>query len=200
MRALSEIEHRLLDLIEPEAKSLGYEIVRVRLMGSRTPTLQVMAEKPDGTMDVEDCALLSRRLSPLLDEHDPIEGEYALEVSSPGIDRPLTRPGDFGKWIGHEARVELGMPVDGRRRFHGVIAGEGAEGVTLTLKDGGTTTLPVAEMVKAHLVLTDALIRSARARGQAPELDEELEQDFDEVVEVDDGAADQSPQAANKEE
>src|SRR5262245_574271 len=99
MRALSEIERRILDLVEPEAKALGLEVVRVRLTGARPPVLQVMAEKPDGTMDVEDCAKLSRRLSPMLDAEDPIAGEYSLEVSSPGIDRPLTRPGDFAKWI-----------------------------------------------------------------------------------------------------
>ncbi|HVY89838.1 MAG TPA: ribosome maturation factor RimP [Hyphomonadaceae bacterium] len=183
MRAQSEIELRILDLIEPEAKALGLDLVRVRLTGSRPPTLQIMAEKPDGTMDVEDCAKLSRRLSPLLDAEDPIVGEYSLEVSSPGIDRPLTRAGDFGKWIGHEVRVEIGTPIDGRKRFHGFIKGEASGVTTLSLKDGGEATIPLSEMVKAHLVLTDKLIKAAQAKGQAPAEveDDEIEGDFDDV-------------------
>jgi ribosome maturation factor RimP len=192
MRAQSEIETRILGMIEPTAKGLGLDIVRVRVMGGHRPTLQVMTERPDGTVSVEDCARLSRRISPLLDEQDPIAGEYSLEVSSPGIDRPLTRAGDFGKWIGHEARVELGVPTaDGRKRFNGVIAGETPEGmVALTLKDGGTASLALADMAKASLVLTDALIDAVQAGGLAPaELeDEEFEDDFDEVVEIDDDA------------
>jgi ribosome maturation factor RimP len=169
LRALSEIEHRLLGLIEPEAKALGLSIVRVRLTGSRTPILQIMAEKADGSMDVEDCAKLSRRLSPMLDEKDPIAGEYTLEVSSPGIDRPLTRPGDFGRWVGHEVRVEIGTPVDGRKRFHGFIAGEMDAVAEINLKDGGVAQIPITEMIKAHLVLTDKLIKTAQDRGQIPE-------------------------------
>jgi ribosome maturation factor RimP len=182
MRALSEIEHRILDLVEPEAKAMGLDLVRVRLTGSRPPVLQIMAEKPDGTMDVEDCARLSRRLSPLLDAEDPIAGEYALEVSSPGIDRPLTREGDFAKWAGHEVRVEIGTPVDGRKRFHGNIAGEEDGAALLKLKDGGEAKIPLNEMVKAHLVLTDALIAAARGKGQAREIDDSgIEDGFDDV-------------------
>jgi ribosome maturation factor RimP len=182
MRALSEIEHRILDLVEPEAKAMGLDLVRVRLTGSRPPVLQIMAEKPDGTMDVEDCARLSRRLSPLLDAEDPITGEYSLEVSSPGIDRPLTREGDFAKWAGHEVRVEIGTPVDGRKRFHGNIAGEGGGAALLKLKDGGEAKIPLSEMVKAHLVLTDALIAAARGKGQAREIDDSgIEDGFDDV-------------------
>ena len=118
LRALSEIEKRILSIIEPEAEDLGFSIVRIRLMGSRTPVLQIMAERvSDGAMGVEDCATLSRALSPVLDVEDPIASEYNLEVSSPGIDRPLTRVGDFANWVGHEVRVEIGMPIDGRKRF-----------------------------------------------------------------------------------
>lgn len=187
MRAQSEIEKRVLDLIEPEAKALGLELVRVRISGARTPVLQIMAEKPDGTMDVEDCAKLSRRLSPLMDEHDPISGEYTLEVSSPGIDRPLTRAGDFARWLGHEARVEIGMPVDGRKRFHGFITAERDGVVELRLKEGGAAMIAIAEMSKASLVLTDALIKAARDRGQVPQaLDEDVEED----IEDDDGEDD----------
>jgi ribosome maturation factor RimP len=182
MRALSEIEHRILDLVEPEAKAMGLDLVRVRLTGSRPPVLQIMAEKPDGTMDVEDCARLSRRLSPLLDAEDPITGEYSLEVSSPGIDRPLTREGDFAKWAGHEVRVEIGTPVDGRKRFHGNIAGEEDGAALLKLKGGGEAKIPLNEMVKAHLVLTDALIAAARGTGQAREIDDSgIEDGFDDV-------------------
>lgn len=179
MRALSEQEKRILAMIEPEADALGLDIVRVRIGGSRTPVLQIMAERKGGGMDVTDCARLSRRLSPLLDERDPIDGEYTLEVSSPGIDRPLTRPGDFAPWAGHEVRVELEMPVDGRRRFHGFIAGEEGGVVTLNLKDGGEAKIAVADMVKAHLVMTDRLIEEATARGDLePDPDDDA---FDEV-------------------
>jgi ribosome maturation factor RimP len=199
MRALSEIEHRILDLVEPEARALGFDLVRVRMTGSRPPVLQIMAEKPDGTMDVADCAMLSRRLSPLLDAEDPIVGEYSLEVSSPGIDRPLTRPGDFSRWVGHEVRVEIGTPVDGRKRFHGFIAGEAEGAARLKLQDGGDATIPLSEMVKAHLVLTDELIKAAKAKGQAPaELaDDEIEGDFDEV-EVEDIDEDEEVSASDK--
>lgn len=180
MRAQSELERRILEMIEPEAEAVGLEIVRVNVTGGPDPTLQIMAERPDGSMDVEDCARLSRRLSPLLDSEDPIVGRYTLEVSSPGVDRPLTRQGDFAKWVGHEVRVEIGVPVDGRRRFHGFIAGEESGVASLDLKDGGHAEIPLADMVKARLVLTDALIDAAQARGQIPETDDEDR--FDEIV------------------
>src|SRR5246127_3135501 len=104
-------------IIAPLVEAAGYRLVRLRLIGGKRKTLQVMAERPDGSMNVDDCARLSRALSEFLDKEDPIEGEYVLEVSSPGIDRPLTRIGDFGKWVGHEVRIEIAYPVDGRRRF-----------------------------------------------------------------------------------
>lgn len=214
MRAQSELEIRILDMIEPEAKAMGLDVVRVRVMGARTPVLQIMAEKADGTMDVEDCAKFSRRISPVLETEDPIAGEYSLEVSSPGIDRPLTHEGDFAKWAGHEVKVELGVPTpEGRKRFHGWIAGETDGVVELKLKDGGDAKVAVGDMVKAHLVLTDKLIQDARARGQAPagEIDEEeiadaLGADFDDVevdeedLEDDRFDADAQPSAADKRE
>ncbi len=185
MRAQSELEIRILDMIEPVAKSMALEVVRVRVMGSRTPILQVMAEKADGTMDVEDCAKFSRAISPVLEAEDPISGEYSLEVSSPGIDRPLTREGDFGKWVGHEVKAELGTPnAEGRKRFHGWIVGEGDGVAELSLKDGGSAKLAIADLMKAHLVLTDKLIQDARKRGQAPAAeveDDEIDGDFDDV-------------------
>ncbi|HOY77751.1 MAG TPA: ribosome maturation factor RimP [Hyphomonadaceae bacterium] len=196
MRAQSELEIRILDMIEPVATSLGLEIVRLRVTGSQTPTLQIMAELPDGTMTVARCAKLSRAISPILETEDPIKSEYHLEVSSPGIDRPLTRVGDFAKWIGHEIRVELGAPtVDGRKRFNGTIVSEVDGVVELDLKDGGSAKLNVADMTRAVMVLTDKLIQAARAKGQAPVegadeeddeddlelLGEELGEDFDDV-------------------
>lgn len=189
MRALSELEHRVLDLIDPAAKAAGFEIVRVRFYSGGhqdtggQPTLQVFAERRDGGMDVEDCGTLSRLIEPLLDAEDPIADHYVLQMSSPGIDRPLTRIGDFARWVGHEAKVEAGTPVAGRKRFHGTILGESDGLAHLRLKDGGEAKIPVADMVKAQLVLTDALIKAAQAKGQAPaELqDDEIEGDFDEV-------------------
>ena len=201
MRAQSELETRILGMIEPSAKALGLDVVRVRVTGSRRPTLQIMAEKPDGTMDVEDCARLSRRISPILETEDPIAGEYALEVSSPGIDRPLTRVGDFGKWIGHEARIEIAYPVDGRRRFHGFIDAEKDGVVTVTLKEGGVATIPVSEMSKAHLVLTDKLIKQAQAAGGGAEIDEDDEIEGFDDIEVEEDIEDEAlAQAAAQDE
>jgi len=181
MRAQSELEIRILDMIEPVAAGLGLDIVRVRVTGSQTPVLQIMAERPDGTMTVARCARLSRALSPLLDVEDPIAGEYSLEVSSPGIDRPLTRVGDFAKWLGHEVKVELSYPnAEGRKRFHGWIESEVDGVVALRLKDGGNASIPVNDMSRANLVLTDKLIQEARAKGQAAadvDLDDEDEGD-----------------------
>lgn len=181
MRALSELEIRILDMIEPTAAGLGLDIVRVRVMGGDVPTLQIMAERPDGTMTVAACAKFSRAISPVLETEDPISSEYHLEVSSPGIDRPLTRVGDFAKWLGHEVKVELAMPgADGRKRFHGTIASETDGVVELKLKDGGEARLAVADMAKATMVLTDRLIQAARAK--APAAVEEDEDDEDDIV------------------
>ncbi len=184
MRAQSELELRILDMIEPVAAGLGLDIVRIRVTGSQTPTLQIMAELPDGTMTVARCAKLSRAISPVLETEDPIKSEYHLEVSSPGIDRPLTRVGDFAKWIGHEIRVELGTPTaDGRKRFNGTIVNEVDGVVELDLKDGGNAKLNVADMTRAVMVLTDKLIQAARAKGQAPiEGADEEDEDEDDIA------------------
>ena len=195
MRALSELEIRILGMVEPVASDLGLEIVRVRVMGGDTPTLQIMAERPDGTMTVAACAKFSRAISPVLETEDPISTEYHLEVSSPGIDRPLTRVGDFAKWIGHEVKVELATPgADGRKRFHGSIVSETDGAVELKLKDGGEARLTVNDMAKATMVLTDKLIQAARAKAPMTEeideeddaeeivgLGEETEEDFDDL-------------------
>lgn len=154
-------------MITPEASRLGYELVRVRFVGGRTSTLQIMAERADGQMDVDDCAALSRAISALLDETDPVAGEYTLEVSSPGIDRPLTRPRDFVAHVGHEARLEAEPPIDGRRRFKGVIIAADDNGVTLDLgKAGKPVTFAYAAISDAKLVLTDRLIEETLARRQ----------------------------------
>ena len=181
MRAQGELEIRILDMIEPVAAELGLDIVRVRVMGGDVPTLQIMAERPDGTMTVAACAKFSRAISPVLEAEDPISTEYHLEVSSPGIDRPLTRVGDFAKWIGHEVKVELATPgADGRKRFHGSIVSETDGVVDLKLKDGGEARLAVGDMVKATMVLTDKLIQAARAK--APAVVEEEDDDEEEIV------------------
>lgn len=176
MIALTEQERRLLDLIHPVADGLGMEIVRLRVSGGRRPHLQIMAEKAGGApTDVEDCARLSRALSPILDTADPISDAYVLEVSTPGIDRPLTRPGDFARWIGHAAKVELARPIEGRRRFTGIIVSEGEEGVHLELEDDTELVAGVHEMSRASLVLTDELIEAARAAGNLPPQPEDEE-------------------------
>ena len=147
----------------------GYRLVRLRLSGGQRKTLQILAERPDGQMDVEDCAKLSRAVSEVLEAADPISEEYVLEVSSPGIDRPLTAPEDFARFAGHDARVELVRGIDGRRRFKGVLIGlEGANVVmNVTDADEGNRQVrfPFADITEAKLVLTDRLIQeSLKAR------------------------------------
>ena len=175
MIALTEQERRILSLATPVAESLGMEIVRLRMQGGRRPKLQIMAEKAGGApTDVEDCASLSRALGPALDADDPITEAYTLEVSTPGIDRPLTREGDFARWVGHAAKIELMRPIDGRRRFTGVILSEDEDGAHLQLDDDTELVAHVHEMSKASLVLTDELIEAARAAGTLPpQLDED---------------------------
>jgi ribosome maturation factor RimP len=161
----SGLEARIARMVEPVVVGLGYRLVRVKLSALNGMTLQIMAEKPDGTMSVDDCEILSRDLSPLLDVEDPIDREYHLEVSSPGIDRPLVRLGDFERWSGHRAKVELVHPIDGRRRFKGTLAGREGDAVKLALEPASKddrpeiVSLPVADIDEARLVLTDALIR-----------------------------------------
>ena len=161
-------------IIEPAVEAAGFKLVRLRLIGGKTKTLQIMAERPDGTMNVEGCAELSRALSDFLDAEDPIEGEYNLEVSSPGIDRPLTRLTDFARWAGHEAKIELTAPdANGRKRFKGKLLGLDGTDVTFQadgskLADGATMKLPFRSIAEAKLVLTDKLIEEdLKARKHA---------------------------------
>jgi ribosome maturation factor RimP len=157
-------------VIEPVLDSRGFRLVRVTVTGREGKTVQVMAERPDGTMTISDCEAASRELSPVLDVHDPVAGSYRLEVSSPGIDRPLVRPSDFDDWSGYEAKIELSEMIDGRKRFRGVLEGfkDGEIRIELDLDQVGRTVigLPVALVAEAKLVLTDELIREALRRAK----------------------------------
>ncbi|MEX6724769.1 ribosome maturation factor RimP [Parapedomonas caeni] len=152
---------RLTALIEPIVTRLGYELVRVSFGGGeKRAVLQVMAERPEtGQLVIEDCEAISRAISDMLDIEDPIEGEYRLEVSSPGIDRPLTRPKDYVNWAGHEVRITLATPVEGRKRLVGVIRGLAGDQLTVAT-EAGDFTVPLSAIAGAKLVLTDALIRA----------------------------------------
>ena len=156
---------RVEKLIAPALGEMGYDLVRVRLLGGQPPRLQVMAERRDETgMTVEDCTEISHVLSALLDAEDPIDDSYLLEVSSPGIDRPLTRLNDFQRFSGFEAKIELQRPIEGRRRFRGRLLGVEEESVLLRM-DGQSVVLPFAEIGDAKLVLTDDLLAAAAGDG-----------------------------------
>jgi ribosome maturation factor RimP len=155
-------------LIEPSLAAMGYRLVRVAMTGGRRATLQVMAERLDDlAMTVDDCAQLSRSVSALLDIHDLIVGSYTLEISSPGIDRPLVRSEDYDRFIGLEAKIELATPVEGRKRFSGRLLGT-VEGTVRLLTDAGEIGLPLDAVARAKLVLTDDLIASAQRRVVQP--------------------------------
>lgn len=166
---MTDLLRRIEEIVAPTVAGMGYELVRVAM--SRGGTLQIMIEPADGRpMDVEDCATLSRALSAVLDVEDPIPGSYTLEVSSPGIDRPLTRPKDYVRWSGHVARLETAEPIDGRRRFKGTLLGLADDLVKLRLDDGKEALVPFASVTKAKLELTDALIEEhRRAQEGAPQ-------------------------------
>ncbi len=154
-------------MIAPSIEAMGYELVRVTLAGSTRKVLQIMAEPKDGrVMSVEDCARVSRAVSAILDVEDPISGAYSLEVSSPGIDRPLTRPKDYDRFKGHEAKIETHQPVDGRKRFKGVLKGVEGDQVKID-SEGAELALPLDQIAKAKLVLTDALIAAHQAAEAA---------------------------------
>ena len=152
------LEIKLARLIEPTLDALGYDLVRVLVSGQRQRTLQVMAERKDRKdMTVDDCALISRNISAILDVEDPIPDAYTLEVSSPGIDRPLVRPDDFDRFAGFEAKVETTAPISGRRRFSGRLRGT-RDGVVLIDVEGDSVAIPHADIARAKLVMTDELI------------------------------------------
>lgn len=154
---------RIIDIIEPSLNDMGYDVVRVLVHGQRRPTLQVMAERLDrGQMTVDDCAEISRTVAALLDVEDPFPDTWQLEVSSPGIDRPLVRLGDFERFAGFEARIETHVAQDGRRRFKGRLLGVDGQAVKIAVEDG-ERTIALDDIKKAKLVLNDALLASARA-------------------------------------
>ena len=154
-------------ILAPVIEAAGFRLVRLRLMGGKTKTLQIMAERPDGTMNVEDCAVLSHALLDFIEAENPIEGDYELEISSPGIDRPLTRLMDFARYAGHEAKIELVAPLDGRKRFRGKLLGLDGNDVTMETQ-GSRISVPFKGIAEAKLVLTDELIaEDLKARKHA---------------------------------
>jgi ribosome maturation factor RimP len=162
---------RVASLAEPVAAGLGLRLVRVRVTGTDGATVQIMAERPDGSMVIEDCEALSRALSPVFDEADPVQSAYRLEISSPGIDRPLVRRSDFERYAGHVVKVEMTVPVDGQKRFRGVL--DGVQGdcarIRLDKPEAAEALLRLADMAEARLVLTDALIAESLRRGKLAE-------------------------------
>lgn len=170
--AKTAIDRRLAEIVAPTIEGLGYELVRIRLMGGNTKTLQIMADRPEGGIDVEDCGKISVAVSAVLDVEDPIEEAYHLEVSSPGIDRPLTRLKDFEAWKGYEARIETSELIDGRKRFKGILAGTEGDEVLIEIEEG-TIGLQFDWLADAKLILTDELIaemlRQKKATGAVDE-------------------------------
>ncbi len=180
--ARAAMDRRIAEIISPVIDGMGYELVRVRLMTGKESTLQIMVQKPDGTMEVDDCGAVSTAVSASLDVEDPIADNYTLEVSSPGIDRPLTRLKDFEQWSGSEVRIETVELIDGRRRFKGTLMGTEGNEVLIEIEDHGapvTIGLQFDWLSDAKLILTDELIRDVlRSRKDAGQIDETQ---FDEV-------------------
>jgi len=169
--AKTAIDKRMADLVKPLIEGMGFELVRIRLMSGKSQTLQIMAERPDGGIEVDDCAEISNAVSALLDVEDPIAEEYALEVSSPGIDRPLTRLKDFDTWEGHDAKIETAELIDGRRRFKGTLRGTDGDEVLIDIAEG-TIGLRFDWLSDAKLVLTDELITEMLKARKNQDLDE----------------------------
>ncbi len=190
---------RVAAIVEPVIEDLGFNLVRVKVTGENGCTVQIMAERPDGTMSVSDCETVSRAVSPVLDLEDPISTAYYLEVSSPGIDRPLVRVSDFERWTGHDAKVELAVPLDGRKRFRGFLRGVEDGKLVIELPDvkeglDPIARVPLSDLGEARLVLTDDLIRESLRRGTAPTTDD-LDEDTDvvEAPEQDNDPSDTKP-------
>jgi ribosome maturation factor RimP len=163
---------RVAQIIEPVLGDLGYRLVRVKTSAQHGTTVQIMCERPDGTMSVEDCEAVSRAVSPVLDLEDPVAEAYRLEISSPGIDRPLVRASDFQRWAGYEAKLELAVPLEGRKRFRGIIRGADETTASIELPDSPAgeevvARLSLGDIAEAHLMLTDDLIRESLRRGKA---------------------------------
>jgi ribosome maturation factor RimP len=177
---------RVAAIVEPVLEGIGFRLVRVKVSAQNGTTVQIMAERPDGTMNVDGCEAVSRAVSPVLDLEDPISQAYNLEVSSPGIDRPLVRRSDFERWAGHEAKIELEPPLDGRKRFRGIIRSVEGDEVLVDLPDAKNpeerlARLPLDSVADARLVLTDELVRESLRRGEA-QLEDDTESDEDEAA------------------
>jgi ribosome maturation factor RimP len=158
------LEARVADLVAPTLSGMGYELVRVAILGRDRPTVQIMADRAGGAqITVDDCEAISHAVGAVLDVNDPIPGAWTLEVSSAGIDRPLTRRKDWNRFAGHVARAELAIPVDGRKRFSGIILGADESHARLRLDDGAEVALPLPDIRRAKLVLTDELIAATAA-------------------------------------
>ncbi len=181
--AKTAIDRKLAEIVRPVIEGMGYELVRLRLMGGQTKTLQIMAEKPEGGIEVDDLAEINTALGAVLDVEDPITENYTLEVSSPGIDRPLTRLKDFDAWNGYVAKIETAELIDGRKRFKGTLHGTDGDEILIEIEDHGepvTIGLTFDLLAEAKLVLTDELIRETlRSRKHAGEIDETQ---FDEIL------------------
>ncbi|MDD7909682.1 ribosome maturation factor RimP [Pseudovibrio exalbescens] len=166
------LEARVAAIVEPVIEDLGYRLVRIRVNGNNGCTLQIMAERSDGTMTVDGCEEISKAVSPALDVDDPISGAYHLEISSPGIDRPLVRVSDFERWAGHLAKIEMAVPQQGRKRYRGIIAGVENGKAVVKISDVApgeedTALLPLEEIGEARLILTDELIDAALSADKA---------------------------------
>ena len=189
--AKTAMDRRLADIVRPVIEGMGFELIRIRLMGGKTRTLQVMADRPAGGIEVDECAEISTALSAVLDVEDPIEENYVLEVSSPGIDRPLTRLKDFETWKGWEARLETAELIDGRRRFKGYLSGVEGDEVLITIEEGGeelTLGLKFDWLADAKLILTEELIAEMLRQKKVPgvsEADGELDESQFDAVEDD---------------
>ena len=177
---MTPLEDRLAELLTPTIEVEGFELVRLRLSGAKTKTLQVMAERADGTMTAEDCAQLSRAMSLVMEAADPLPDQYTLEVSSPGIDRPLTRRKDYDRWEGFEAKLELTQMVEGQKRFRGTLAGTEDDNICIDL-DGeeDTALIPFALIQSAKLMMTDDLITESLRRSKAAEKARSTEDNHD---------------------
>ena len=189
----SALEQRVAAIVEPVAQSLGYDLVRIRITQENGCTLQIMCEDENGRFTITDCEKLHADLNPVLDLEDPIDREYHLEISSPGVDRPLVRARDFVAWAGHEAKIELSDLVDGRKRFRGEIVGADADNFSIRLPDAPVGeepvhTLPLSLLADAKLVMTDKLLDAARKAQEADPDYDETDDDVETIIDNTDGS------------
>ena len=194
------LEARIARIIEPVANDLGYSLVRVKMLQENGLTLQIMAEDENGRFAITDCEALSKEISPVLDVEDPIDREYHLEVSSPGIDRPLVRARDFAAYVGHEVKVELSDLLNGRKRFRGFIKAVDDESVTITLPDAPKDTdpdykLPLTQLAEAKLIMTDKLMDMAQVDQEDFPIDDD--EDIETVELPDEGTAEDAEEETN---